>query len=290
MAEAIVSPGVFTRENDQSFITNQPIQAGAAIIGPAVKGPVDEPCLVTSYSEYKNKFGGSFTSGSNNFTFLTTIAAYNYFQNGGDSLLVTRVTNGNYTSAKSTPISSSAELGATSQPSFTLKTIAKGINQNSTSSVDGQGSLESGSADNVRWEISQRDTGSGTFTLLIRRGDDNTDDKVILETFANVSLDPYSENFVAKAIGDQRQTLVTDSANNKFLQLSGSFPNISNYVYVESVNNTTPNYFDNSGNVKAQFTASLPIIGSGSFEDAEGDIAAGAVFYEDITKYGSRNS
>ena len=51
MAESIISPGVFTRENDQSFLEQQPIQAGAAIIGPTVKGPVELPTLVTSYSK-----------------------------------------------------------------------------------------------------------------------------------------------------------------------------------------------------------------------------------------------
>jgi hypothetical protein len=32
MAETIVSPGVLAIENDQSFITEGPIQAGAALI------------------------------------------------------------------------------------------------------------------------------------------------------------------------------------------------------------------------------------------------------------------
>ena len=56
MAEQIVSPGVFTRENDQSFITQQPVTVGAAILGPTVKGPVEAPTVVTSYSEFKNKY------------------------------------------------------------------------------------------------------------------------------------------------------------------------------------------------------------------------------------------
>jgi hypothetical protein len=60
MAETLLSPGVLTRENDQTLITQGPITAGAAIVGPAVKGPVNVPTLVTSYSDYKNKFGGSF--------------------------------------------------------------------------------------------------------------------------------------------------------------------------------------------------------------------------------------
>jgi hypothetical protein len=46
--EVLLSPGVLATENDQSFVTQQPVQAGAAIIGPAVKGPVGIPTLVTT--------------------------------------------------------------------------------------------------------------------------------------------------------------------------------------------------------------------------------------------------
>ena len=80
MAETLLSPGVLTRENDQSQITQGPIVAGAAIVGPTVKGPVRIPTLVTSYSDYINKFGGSFVSGGTSNEYLTSISAYNYFQ------------------------------------------------------------------------------------------------------------------------------------------------------------------------------------------------------------------
>jgi len=99
MAETLISPGVLARENDQSFITQQPITVGAAIIGPTVKGPVEVPTVVTSYSEYENKFGTGFLSGSQVYTYFTSIAAYNYFANGGETLLVSRVTTGSFTEA-----------------------------------------------------------------------------------------------------------------------------------------------------------------------------------------------
>ena len=38
MAEKIVSPGVFTRENDLSFLSQGIGEIGAAIIGPTQKG------------------------------------------------------------------------------------------------------------------------------------------------------------------------------------------------------------------------------------------------------------
>ena len=96
MAETLLSPGVLTRENDQTLITEGPVVAGAAIIGPTVKGPVNIPTLVTSYSDYKNKFGGSFTSASITYEYLTSIAANNYFQQGGETMLITRIGSGSF--------------------------------------------------------------------------------------------------------------------------------------------------------------------------------------------------
>ena len=104
MAETLISPGVIARENDQSFVTAQPVERGAAIIGPAVIGPIERPTLISSFSSYQAIFGGALQSGSNEYSYLTSIAANQYFQNGGTSLLVTRVTSGSFTSATSTTI------------------------------------------------------------------------------------------------------------------------------------------------------------------------------------------
>ena len=57
MAETLISPGVFLSENDLSQITQGPVQAGAALLGPTVIGPVNIPTLVTTYSQYKAIFG-----------------------------------------------------------------------------------------------------------------------------------------------------------------------------------------------------------------------------------------
>ena len=180
MAETLISPGVLARENDQSFITQQPVTVGAAIIGPTVKGPVEVPTIVTSYSDYLNKFGATFVTGGQVYTYFTSIAAYNYFNNGGETLLVARVVSGTFSEATSTAISSSTQ--ATTQPALVLKTISECIIMNSSSSLDASGSLLSGSADNVRWQIVNSNTSSGTFDLLIRQGNDNTNTPIVLET------------------------------------------------------------------------------------------------------------
>ena len=65
MAETLISPGVLARENDQSLVTAQPLTRGAAIIGPTVKGPVENPTLVSSFSSFQTIFGGALESGFN---------------------------------------------------------------------------------------------------------------------------------------------------------------------------------------------------------------------------------
>ena len=57
MAEKIVSPGVFTRERDLSFLPAGISAIGAAIIGPTVKGPAFEPVIIESFKEFELVFG-----------------------------------------------------------------------------------------------------------------------------------------------------------------------------------------------------------------------------------------
>jgi hypothetical protein len=277
MASTLISPGVLALENDQSFITQQPVTVGAAIIGPTVKGPVEVPTIVTSYSQYQNTFGTTFQSASQVYTYFTSIAAYNYFANGGESLLVARVVTGSFTSAESSPISASNSASA----AFVLETLSEGIIMNSSSSLASDGTLPSGSADNIRWQISNSDTSSGTFSLLIRQGNDTTNNPVVLETWTNLSMDPFAPNYITKVIGDY--TLNYNSSNNQ-IQVSGSYPNISKYVRVKSVNLPTPNYFKNDGTFKAEYTSSIPLNASGAFQGATGNLFNGkAQYYNTIT-------
>ena len=382
MAEVLISPGVLARENDQSFLEAQPVQAGAAIVGPTLKGPVGIPTLVTTFSDYKNVFGCVLESGSAEYTYLTSVSAYNYFQQGGDSLLVTRVVSGSYTSATSTTIGNSDESGVISTttdalltslasvtgsagsytisgsssgagtgftasiqltdgttvstitatggsgyavgevitiPSqslgygagtagtnatitlaaddivntnaFTLKTISEGIVMNSSGTEGTNNTLTNGTKDNLRWEIVNPDISTGTFSLLIRRGNDASNNKVVLETFANLSLDPNSNNYIEKAIGNTKQTVAQDGTEF-YVKNEGTYNNLSRYVYVDSVSTPTLNYFDNNGDAKAAFTSSVPIASSGSFENATGTAFTAAnspaLFYDKISNTNSQ--
>tara|TARA_B100001057_G_C22866723_1_gene956858 strand:+ start:434 stop:2194 length:1761 start_codon:yes stop_codon:yes gene_type:complete len=295
MAETLISPGVLARENDQSFVTAQPLVRGAAIIGPTVKGPVERPTLISSFSSFQAIFGGSLQSGSGQYTNLTSIAANQYFQNGGESLLVTRVVSGsgtNWSPASSSYINtSSATPGPTAATSpFILESISEGEIMNTGVTSVGGGALTSGTADNIRWEIASSNSGSGVFSLLIRRGNDNQANKVVLESYNNISLDPFAPNYISKAIGDMSSTvIVAADGSGTFLQESGSNPNISAYVRVKAVNFKTPNYFNNDGTAKNEFTSSLPAVGSGSLYGSFGgaigsnfNSAAANNYYQDI--------
>jgi hypothetical protein len=420
MANFTVSPGVTTNELDQTFLSGQPLLPGAAIIGPTVKGPYEVPTLVTSYSDFQTKFGDSFVSGGVDYSYLTSIAAYNYFNYGGKMLTVARVASGSFTAATSSiiensvtsvnglvasssfnastiitgsatasfagirieipgendyyvvpntffsdfnnltdtyysssgaatndnfdnymavvvstinnsstefpaigltasydsgtsiftlsAINSGAELNGVNiykeaytgqlgtlvgtlgggtvnigSNSFTLETLSEGEIMNSAGPTGSNGSLLSGSRDNIRFEITNVNTGSGTFNVLIRQGNDTINDKNILESFNNVNLDPNSIRYISTIIGDQKRSY--NSTTNQ-ITLTGDYSNNSNYVRVKSVNYPTPTYLDSNGTISnAAFSTYLPANKSGSFGGATGIIAAnvGTTMYENIT-------
>jgi len=276
MAEALISPGVFLRENDLSQITAGPITVGAALIGPTVVGQPNIPTLITSYSKYKAVFGTTFISGGNTHEYMTSQAAYNYFQQGGTSLLVTRVASGSYTSATASIANNNGSSSAFSLETLSVGTVMNNNQGANTGSTCVNGILPSGSANNVRYQIVQADTASGYFTLLIRRGDDYTSGQTVLETWTNLSLDPNQNNYIAFVIGDQKETVVTENSET-YLQISGSYPNSSNYVRVKEVFTPTPNYLNPQGQAYAQYTSSIPVNGSGSANGSFGT-ATGPLF------------
>tara|TARA_B100001287_G_C22679798_1_gene529717 strand:+ start:710 stop:2425 length:1716 start_codon:yes stop_codon:yes gene_type:complete len=278
MAETLISPGVLARENDISFIAPAPTVAGAAIIGPTVKGPVEVPTLVTSYGEYQRVFGTTFTSGSAKREFLTSLAVKSYFGNGGNSALVTRVVNGSFTAAGDTGITA-----ASGSAPFTIETLGKGALLNSNGSLNADGSLVNGNSDNLRYEISNINNNQGTFTLSVRRGDDNTKGKIILESFNDLSLDPNSENYIESVVGNQSISKATDGDGSVYVSTTGEYVNRSKYIRISGVNRQTLDYIGNDGLISnANLSGSLPTAQSGSFQSATGAITTSGNFFGDI--------
>jgi len=282
MAERIVSPGVFTNEVDQSFLPAGVAAIGAAVIGPTQKGPAGIPTTITSYSDFVQTFGGSFTSGSgaseNSYKYMTNYMAQEYLKYA-DTLTVVRILAGAYGPASAAVTSSGFPLD-----SFTLTTLSDGADQNSSGTEGVNNALTNGTVNNFRWEVSNVSNTKGTFTLLIRRGDDTSKRKVILEQYNNLTLDPNSNNYIARVIGDQSNTLIDAGTSDPFLQLSGSFVNRSKYVRVD-VNRTTYNYLDVNGNIRDSYlTGSLPQAVSGTFSGgSDGTVVHPRAFYDEIT-------
>jgi len=90
MAEKIVSPGVFTRENDLSFLQQGVAEIGAAFIGPFKEGPL-VPTIVNSQAEFETLFGIV------DDTYYTPLAVQSYLREAGTATIARVAGIGGYT-------------------------------------------------------------------------------------------------------------------------------------------------------------------------------------------------
>ena len=67
----------------------------------------------------------------------------------------------------------------------------------------------------------------GTFSVLIRKMNDTDNRLDIVEQFSNCNLNPNSENFIAKKIGDK---FVEWDEEDKRYKEYGDYQNLSKYV------------------------------------------------------------
>lgn len=116
MAERIVSPGVFTRENDLSFLAQGVGEIGAAFIGPFKQGPAFVPTVVRTQSEFEDIFGVP------DGTYYTEYAVQNYLREAGSATIVRVGGVGGYTEAGGIALVASGS-GADKYP-FSPKLVA----------------------------------------------------------------------------------------------------------------------------------------------------------------------
>jgi len=181
MAERIVSPGVFTREKDLSFLPVGIGEIGAALIGQTVKGPAFVPTRVESFNEYQQKFGG-LTEDS-----YLPYTAQSYLEEAGAATIVRVLGSGGYTLGNPIvlTISSSAgnKVAAVLHPSTQIDKTNTGNFANTTSSrvidnVDGSTLIVT--ASNFSLSIS----GSGATLSTV-----------------SASLNPSDANYLTKTYG-----------------------------------------------------------------------------------------
>jgi len=180
MAERIVSPGVFTREKDLSFLPQAIGEIGAAIIGPTKKGPAFTPTQVSNFQEFEEMFGGVDNR------FYTPYTVEQYLRSAG-TVTVVRV------------------LGLGGYKVDSLELLAHGLGQPTRSVAilapsrgsSGTGDLEASTmAAGASWS---------SFTLTVSGSD------VSAENYS-LSFDTSSANFVSDVISSDPQS--TKSGGN----------------------------------------------------------------------------
>jgi hypothetical protein len=74
----------------------------------------------------------------------------------------------------------------------------------------------------------------GTFSLAVRRFSDNDYNLEVIEQYNDLTLDPDSDKYIAKVIGDSKAfyNFDVEDPNDRRIERSGKYPNKSNYIRV----------------------------------------------------------
>jgi hypothetical protein len=208
MAEKLVSPGVFTKENDLSFLQQGVSEIGAAFVGPFLEGPL-VPTIVNSQSDLETWFGKA------DGTYYTPLAAQNYLREAGTATICRVAGVGGYT--ETAPLLITAISGSTTASLGILFNTEVGGN-------DGFANAQLTSSNAGAGDFVLRGTGLN-FSASLDVADTN-DIEAALGTSAFGSKNPYvygffkntSMNFVAATsasvtvLGDQDFTFDAQEA------------------------------------------------------------------------------
>ena len=224
MAERIVSPGVYTKEIDQSFLPGAIAQIGAAVVGPTVKGPALVPTKVSSYSEYANIFGTYSDD-----TYVPYVVN-EYFRNGGTAMTVTRTLYENGSNYQNGVLAVIATSGSVKRVTHVLHptirvTAAEGSGVLGSSTI---GNYQSGS---FAIKLNGAYTGSGTYNLY-----------PVADVAVSASIVPDANNFVTKVFGTSPKSIdypvyvqyedkTAYSAFNNIADVTVSLGKFANYQY-----------------------------------------------------------
>jgi hypothetical protein len=175
MAERIVSPGVFTREKDLSFLPQGIGEIGAALIGSTVKGPAFVPTQVQSFQEFQQVFGG-LTEDS-----YLPYTAQSYLEDAGTATIVRVLGQDGYTLKNPVALTVSSSYGS--------KVVA--VLHPTTQITSDTDVFKSSS---VTDHLGSSDVSASLFTLTLS-GSEAT------ETNYSASMNPTSDNYFTKLFG-----------------------------------------------------------------------------------------
>jgi len=152
MSERIVSPGVFTRERDLSFLPQAIGEIGAAIIGPTKKGPAFTPTQITSFQEFEEIFGGTDNR------FYTPYTVEQYLRSAGVVTVVRVLGLGGY-------VVDSVELVAYNSGSVSHSLAVLAPSRGSSGVGDLSGTSATGNWNSFTLTVSGSDVSAETYTL-----------------------------------------------------------------------------------------------------------------------------
>ena len=215
MAEKIVSPGVFTRERDLSFLPAAIGEIGAAVIGPTVKGPAFEPTIIESFKEFEAVFGPKTKESYVPYTIEQ------YLKSAGRVTVVRVLGLSGYTANVAELVSnygafasSTSKTTAVFHPTIVDEDANFTVTSGSANDTTGSGfvfylsasAADYNAATNTAVGITGHAVGSST-------GVSNLTGAKTGETAYSMSLDPTSANFVTKVFGktpkDRKKPLYT---------------------------------------------------------------------------------
>jgi hypothetical protein len=214
MAERIVSPGVFTREKDLSFLPQGIGEIGAALIGSTVKGPAFVPTQVQSFQEFQQVFGG-LTEDS-----YLPYTAQSYLEDAGTATIVRVLGQGGYTLENPVALTVSSSHGskvvAVLHP--TTQIVSDTDVFDSSVLVDHNGSsdvsaslftltLSGSEATEANYSASLNPTNDNYFTKLFGFGARGSEDAYVLSNFKTFQ----SASF---ALGDEIPVVTIDVAKD----------------------------------------------------------------------------
>tara|TARA_B100000287_G_scaffold412262_1_gene442517 strand:- start:1137 stop:3890 length:2754 start_codon:yes stop_codon:yes gene_type:complete len=130
---------------------------------------------------------------------------------------------GQYASAK-TPFINSQQIGGQVTNLFKIESLSDGVAANSSCKV---------AISNIKKSSNEDVTKYGTFDVIIRSYGDTDNKPQVLETYSGCNLDKDSPNFIARRIGDIKETFNTSKGK---IEVSGDYKNRSKYVRVSDIN------------------------------------------------------
>ena len=168
MAERIVSPGVFTQENDLSFLPVGIGEIGAVIIGNTESGPAFVPTQVRSMNEFELKFGSS-TKGT-----YVPFTVKEYIKNAGVVTIVRTLGLDGYTVSNQVYlIASGSTTGPSGSTVAATEPFILGVLQASTI---GDNSVKNGTMTEdsiLNGSITAGNKATGSFTFVVGAGENN---------------------------------------------------------------------------------------------------------------------